>query len=169
MRVTRLVWPDAERHHPAIRDAIARHRQAHPGTRLNVGGRWAGPKTLFTDPEVATQMEPLRAWLASHLDVDPDKGITAWGLIVEQGESIARHKHEKSTTFGCNRFAGTYCVSMPNPHDDASSVLTVYDGDDVRAFSPTPGAAVVFGATTFHESAPHKEAEPRVMVAFSVP
>ena len=166
--IRRVVWADAAQHTAAILEAIAEQRRQHPGAKLNVGGRWAGPKILFTDPAVADLVAPLRRWLEDELDVDPEKGITGWGLVVETGDVIEKHKHERSAQWGTNRYAGTYCVTCP-PLADGSSRLTAYEADETaRTFDPTPGAAVVFDALTFHESAAHREPEPRVMVAFSV-
>ena len=166
--IRRLVWPDAALYTEPLLAAVTNLRARFPGATINVGGDWASPKVLLTDSEVAAWAAPFGAWLAGELDVDPDKGITAWGLVVGRGGEIAKHKHEKSARWGINRYAGTYCVTCPTL-SPGSSVLTAYGDDGPQHFTPTPGAAVAFDATTFHESAPHRELEPRIMIAFSVP
>ena len=164
----RIVWPDAALYVEPILEAIANLRNRYPGSKLNVGGDWCSPKCLFDDPTVREWVAPLAAWLGTELDVDPEKGITGWGLIVGRGAAIDKHKHEKSARWGTNRFAGTYCVTRPE-RTEGSSVLTAYEADGTpHTFEPEPGSAVVFDALTQHEATPHLELEPRVMVAFSV-
>jgi hypothetical protein len=168
--IQQVAWPEAAAYEASLLSAIEEHRGRYPSTKLNVGGQWSGPKMLFTDPSVADRTQPLATWLASQLDVDPYRGITGWGLVVGPGEAVAKHKHEKSSTFGRNRYAGTYCVTCP-PLAPGSSALTVWeaDGTTTARFAPVPGSAVLFGAMDQHAAAAHVEQTPRVMIGFSVP
>lgn len=143
-------FKDALRHRSAIVAAIGRQKAASPSSKLGIGGSWAGPKTLFADPDTA----PLAEWLQSIIPGNPEQ-IDAWGVEHAIGDSLAPHDHIKAGPNAINAWAGVYFIQ--------SGGLFCYGQTDHK---PKAGTALIFAADMIHWTQPATQA--RTSIAFNV-
>ena len=164
-RVVTARWPEADRYKADLLAAIGEQRKQFSG-RLDVGGTWAGPKTLHLD----VRLRPFIDWLSSgiipdnwHRSITQD--LVMWGLVMEIGDKIQTHSHVLRSDGTPNGWAGVYYVNLP----PKSGRFYLAGEDNYTRFHLSQfieGDAIVFSADTRH-GVTKNMAESRTSISWS--
>ena len=180
--ITKHLFPGAEAEKAAMKSWIRERREIDPTSSITPSSGWSSAKNLFDSGPWSRLLSFILGRIeypdSNYIDVvdhdarervrvTPDWEVSAWANVMNKGQRVLFHHHERSQKGGEHYAAGVYYVDAPPGSAPIIFWPEGYTGPKITQ-EIEDGLLVLFYAGLCHSVPAHPIKAERISVAFNI-